>query len=41
MIQRPEYLDTLIRFKEKDLIKVITGIRRCSNQHCLIYTVIT
>ena len=21
MIQRPEYLDTLIRFKEKDLIK--------------------
>ena len=29
MIKRPEYLDTLIRFKDKDLIKVVTGIRRC------------
>lgn len=29
MIQRPEYLDLLIRFKDKDLIKVVTGIRRC------------
>jgi len=29
MIQRPEYLNTLISFKDKDLIKVVTGIRRC------------
>ena len=29
MIMRKEYLDTLICFKEKNLIKVITGIRRC------------
>lgn len=29
MIQRPEYLNTLINFKDKDLIKVVTGIRRC------------
>ena len=29
MIQRDEYLKDLIRFKEKDLIKVVTGIRRC------------
>lgn len=29
MIDRKEYLDELIRWKDKDLIKVITGIRRC------------
>ena len=29
MIKRPEYLDMLVTFKEKDLIKVVTGIRRC------------
>ena len=29
MIQRQVYLDTLIRFKDKQLIKVVTGIRRC------------
>lgn len=29
MIDRPKYLDELINFKDKDLIKVITGIRRC------------
>lgn len=29
MIERKEYLNQLIRFKDKDLIKVITGIRRC------------
>ncbi|MCL2695645.1 MAG: ATP-binding protein [Clostridiales bacterium] len=29
MIQRKEYLDTLIRFRDKKLIKVVTGIRRC------------
>jgi len=29
MIARPEYMKSLINFKDKDLIKVITGIRRC------------
>lgn len=29
MIERNEYLDLLKRFKNKDLIKVVTGIRRC------------
>lgn len=29
MINRDEYLNKLIKFKDKDLIKVVTGIRRC------------
>lgn len=29
MIERKEYLELLKRFKDEDLIKVITGIRRC------------
>lgn len=29
MIQRVEYLEELKRWKDKDLIKVVTGIRRC------------
>lgn len=29
MINREEYLNKLIKFKDKELIKVITGIRRC------------
>jgi len=29
MIQREEYLNKLIAFKDKQLIKVVTGIRRC------------
>lgn len=29
MVIREEYLNTLIHFREKNLIKVITGIRRC------------
>lgn len=28
-IQRTEYLDKLIAFKDKNIIKIITGIRRC------------
>ena len=28
-IDRPVYLEQLINFREKDLIKVVTGIRRC------------
>lgn len=29
MINREEYLNQLINFKDKQLIKVVTGIRRC------------
>jgi predicted AAA+ superfamily ATPase len=29
LIQRPVYLDKLIAFKDKRLIKIVTGIRRC------------
>ncbi|MBQ6394104.1 AAA family ATPase, partial [Candidatus Saccharibacteria bacterium] len=29
MIERTEYLEKLKSFRDKDLIKVITGIRRC------------
>ena len=29
MIERAEYLNKLIAFKDKQLIKVITGVRRC------------
>ena len=29
MIERKEYLEKLKKWKDKDLIKVITGIRRC------------
>ncbi|MDR3363648.1 MAG: ATP-binding protein [Clostridiales Family XIII bacterium] len=29
MLARPQYLDQLVSFRDKDLIKVVTGIRRC------------
>lgn len=29
MIERNEYLNELKKWKDKDLIKVVTGIRRC------------
>ena len=29
MINRPYYIKKLYSFKDKDLIKVVTGIRRC------------
>ena len=29
LIQRKEYLDKLIAFKDKQIIKIVTGIRRC------------
>jgi len=35
MIKRKEFLDTLIRFRDKRLIKVITGIRRCGKSTLL------
>ena len=35
MIERPEYINELKRFKDKDLIKVVTGIRRCGKSTIL------
>lgn len=35
LIQRQEYLNKLIAFKDKQLIKVITGIRRCGKSTLL------
>lgn len=35
MINRPVYLNQLISFKDKELIKVITGIRRCGKSSIL------
>ena len=35
MIERNEYLDVLKRFKDKQLIKVITGLRRCGKSTLL------
>ncbi|MCL2632208.1 MAG: ATP-binding protein [Coriobacteriia bacterium] len=35
MIPRNDYLNTLKRFRDKDLIKVITGIRRCGKSTML------
>ena len=29
MIQRKEYMDFLVKLKDKKIIKVVTGIRRC------------
>lgn len=34
-INRPEYLDKLISFQDKDVIKIITGIRRCGKSTLL------
>ena len=35
MIERKEYLELLKRFKDKELIKVITGLRRCGKSTLL------
>ena len=35
MIERNEYLDVLRRFKDKEIIKVVTGIRRCGKSTLL------
>lgn len=34
-ILRPEYLQKLIQWKDKDLIKVVTGVRRCGKSFLL------
>ncbi len=36
MIQRKEYLDNLLSFQDKQLIKVVTGIRRCGKSTLLV-----
>lgn len=36
LIQRKEYLDKLIAFKDKQLIKIVTGIRRCGKSTLLL-----
>ena len=28
-IERPQYIKTLLMFKDTDLIKILTGVRRC------------
>lgn len=35
MIKRPEYLNQLINFKDTNLIKIVTGIRRCGKSTLL------
>lgn len=34
-INRPDYLNKLIEFKDKDIVKIITGIRRCGKSTLL------
>lgn len=31
IIERKEYLEKLIAWKDKQLIKIVTGVRRCGN----------
>lgn len=33
--QRPKYLEKLVRYKDKDIVKIITGIRRCGKEEFL------
>ena len=35
LINRPEYLDQLIQHKDVDLVKIVTGIRRCGKSSLL------
>ena len=35
MIERQNYLDKLLKWKDKDVIKVITGMRRCGKSTLL------
>lgn len=34
-INRPEYLNKLIEYKDKDIVKIVTGIRRCGKSTLL------
>ena len=35
LINRPEYLQQLIENKDVDLVKIVTGIRRCGKSSLL------
>ena len=35
MIQRPQYIKMLLSFKDSDLIKIVTGVRRCGKSTLL------
>ena len=35
LINRPQYLNQLIQSKDVDLVKIITGIRRCGKSSLL------
>lgn len=35
VIIRQKYLDELLRFRDQDLIKVVTGVRRCGKSTLL------
>ena len=34
-INRPQYLEKLISYKDKDVVKIVTGIRRCGKSTLL------
>ena len=36
MVERKEYLNSLIQWKEEQVIKVVTGIRRCGKSTLLV-----
>ena len=36
MVQRKEYLDQLINWRDEQVIKVVTGIRRCGKSTLLL-----
>ncbi|NLF36103.1 MAG: AAA family ATPase, partial [Clostridiaceae bacterium] len=40
IIERPYYLNLLKQYKDKDLIKVITGVRRCGKS-VLLFDIFT
>ena len=35
MIPRPDYIEQLDRWRDRDLIKVVTGVRRCGKSTLL------
>ena len=35
LVNRPEYLNQLVQNKDVDLIKIVTGIRRCGKSSLL------
>jgi predicted AAA+ superfamily ATPase len=35
MLERKQYLDSLIGYKDINLVKVITGVRRCRQKHII------